>query len=670
MRRDPKPAKSKEAKPPVARKSPKSDGSRVRDLEKRLAEALSREKEGQEQQAATAEILRVISQSPANVQPVFDAVAENAARLCDAFDASIYRRDFDRLLLVAKHGPLPVGPVGEFSLPLVRGTGAGRAVLDGRTVHVADMQNEANEFPESTENARRTGFRTILVVPLMREGAAIGTINLRRTEVQPFTERQVALLQTFADQAVIAIENVRLFTETKEALEQQTATAEILRVISSSPTDLQPVMDAVAKNAARLCAAHDAAILRLDGDVLHSVAHHGPIPYIPGRVVPAIRGTVTGRSVLDRQTVQVADLQTETEEFPESRSLGRELGYRTILSVPLLREGAPVGAILLRRTEVQPFTDKQIALLKTFADQAVIAIENVRLFEELQEKNQALTDAHAQVSGALERQTATSEILRVISSSPTDAQPVFEAIARSAVRLCGGIHGGVLRLSNELLSVVALENLSETAVDVLLSAYPLSPDRAGLVGLAIRERNVIHSPDVERDPRTAHPLLARRAGYSSALTVPILRSGDPIGVIFVTSTTPFVAQQIDLLKTFADQAVIAIENVRLFTELQTSNRELTTALDTQTATSDILRVISQSPTDIQPAFDAIVESAHRLLNGFSAIVTRLVGDESHLSAFTRTTEAGDTFMKSAFPMCRWRTVPCQHKSSVTAHRVS
>ena len=274
-----KPAKAKaEAARPVARKSRKNEGSRVADLKKRLAEALKREAEALEQQTATAEILNVIRSSPTDLQPVLDAVAQSAARLCEGFDAAIFRRDGDRLRLVAHDGPIPAGTIGEFSLTLVRGTVGGRSVLEGRTVHVADMQTELDEFPEGSGTRGAGVTARYLVSPLMREGVAIGVIQIRRTESQLFTERQVALLQTFADQAVIAIENVRLFNETKEALEQQTATSEVLGVISRSPTDVQPVFDTIAQNAARLCGATDTVILRVEDGRLRPVAHAGTIP--------------------------------------------------------------------------------------------------------------------------------------------------------------------------------------------------------------------------------------------------------------------------------------------------------------------------------------------------------------------------------------------------------
>jgi signal transduction histidine kinase len=588
-----------------------------------LAHALS---EALEQQTATAEILRVISSSPMDVQPVFGAIAETAARLCDSLDANIFHRDGDLIRLVGHHGSIPI----QFTIPLVRGTVNGRAVLEGRAVHVADVQSQVDDFPEGSENARIMGHRTILSVPLMREGAAIGTIGVRRTEMRLFTERQVALLQTFADQAVIAIENVRLFKELEarnrdliDALDQQTATAEILRVISTSPTDLQPVLDTVVKSAARFCGAYDASMFRLDADTLRVAAHHGPIPHPVGRLIPVIRGTISGRAVLERRAVHVTDIQAEVEGFPEGQALAHEHGWRTILSVPLLREGASMGTIVLRRAEMNPFTDKQIALLHTFADQAVIAIENVRLFTELQENNRALTEAHGQVTEALEQQTATSEILRVISSSPTDVQPVFDTIAASALSLCGALWSAVLRFDGEMITLAALHNLSDPAgSEAVRQAFPRRPSRRGATDRAILTRAIAYVPDVREDPEYQLQGLAQAAGYRSHLSVPMLRDGQPVGAITLAGASPgaFSERQAHLLQTFADQAVIAIENVRLFKELEARNRDLTEALEQQTATSEILRVISRSQTDVQPVFDTIVRSAVRLCDGlFSAL---------------------------------------------------
>src|SRR5215510_7834241 len=391
-------------------------------------------REALEQQAATTEILSVIASSPTDLQAVLDTVAENAARLCEANDATIARIDGNTLqrLGSAKYGPMPASPPPS----LHRGNPSGRAVIDRTTVHVHDITAEFDgEFPESRLLQQRTAARTILCTPLLREGTPIGVITIRRTEVRPFSEKQIALLKTFADQAVIAIENVRLFQELKESLEQQTATSEILGVIARSPTDLQPVMEAIAESAAGLCEAHDAYIGRVDGEILRLNTHSSdPSRW---RDVPITRSHLAGQAILDRRTVHIHDLATQPDENVRALNWVRD-GVRTVLSTPLLREGAAIGAISIRRMEVRPFTEKQIALLETFANQAVIAIENVRLFKEIQERN-------AELREALEHQTATAEVLGIISRSPTDVQPVLNAIVESAARVCG-IDDVVLRL--------------------------------------------------------------------------------------------------------------------------------------------------------------------------------------------------------------------------------
>jgi two-component system, NtrC family, sensor kinase len=547
-------------------------------LQRDLAEAV-------EQQSATSGILRVISTSPTDVQPVFEVIATSAARLCAAYDAAIYRLDGDRLLLAAHHGSVFVGRIGEMALPLVRGTANGRAVLDAVPVHVADMQAETGGFPEGREIARLHGYRTVLITPLIREGVSIGTISVRRAEVQLFTERQIALLQTFADQAVIAIENVRLFKELAaknrdltQALDQQTATGEILGVIAHSPTDTQPVLDTVVVSAARLCEANDVAIYRRDGDWLRFVAHHGSIPP-PGPVGeyfrPLERGSLTGRSVLEGRIFHVADLQAEADEFPTGSDLARRLGFRTILSVPLMREGVAIGTIMIRRTEAQLFTEHQVALLQTFADQAVIAIENVRLFTELQEKNGALTEAHAQVIEALEQQTATSEILRIISTSPTDLQPVLETVAASAARLCAADDGHIWQRDGAELHLLASWGGQP------VGRQRLTIGRQSVVGRAAHDGRPIHVDDLAEALAAEFPDSWRMKdlGYRTILAVPLLREGAAIGVIMIrrTRVEPFTAAQVELVKTFADQAVIAIENVRLFKELEGANRQLSVA---------------------------------------------------------------------------------------------
>jgi signal transduction histidine kinase len=565
-----------------------------------LAGALT---EAREQQVATAEILRLISSSPTDLQLVMDTVSERAARLCDASDAQIFRLDGGAFRLAASHGPLP--PARQ--VPVTRGSVAGRAVIDRQTIHIRDIATEpSSEFPDSL--AKGAGVRTVLAAPLLREGVPIGVIVIRRMEVRPFSDKQLALLQTFADQAVIAIENVRLLKETKEALEQQTATGEILRVISSSPTDIQPVLDAIAESAARLCAAHDAIVLRLDGDVLQRVSHYGPIAPPTDLVFPATRNTVGGRTVLDRRPIHVVDLQAETDEFPVGSTVARQLGSRTVLGVPLLCSGTAIGAIYIRRTEVKPFADSQIALLQTFAAQAVIAIENVRLFTELQTSNRELTTA-------LDTQTATSDILRVISRSQTDVQPVFDAILASAVRLLQAYAGALTRVAGEQIELVALTSTDHAGETAVRAAFPQPLGYDGPHPQTVRARvpfNIAAAYTDSRIPERAQAA-ARARGYQSLVVIPMLRHDEAIGTISVNRREPggFTDDEIALLKTFADQAVIAIENARLLSELQARTAELTRSVQELQALGEVSQALS-STLDLETVLNTIVSRASQL----------------------------------------------------------
>jgi signal transduction histidine kinase len=576
--------------------------ARVAELEAELTLARA-------QHTATSEILRVISSSPTNLQPTLDAIARNAARVCGTYDATVLLLEGDFMRRVAHYGP--IGSHVREVRPLSSGFVGNRAILDRRPVHVDDiLATEPTDLPDSRASAEAFGFRTLLAVPLLRQNEAIGVLTLRRQEVQPFSDKQIELLKTFADQAVIAIENVRLFNETKEALEQQTATSEILRAISTSPTDLQPVLGAVVKSAARFCGADDASLFRLDGGNLRADAHHGPVPQPLGLLVPVVPGTVGGRAVLERRAVHVPDLQAETQEFPEGSAFARELGHRTTLGVPLLREGAAIGVIQLRRAEVNPFTEKQIALLTTFADQAVIAIENVRLFTELQDKNHALTES-------LERQTATSEILRVISSSPTDVQPVFDTIVRNAVRLCGAVQGHVYRFDGELIHLVAQHNFTPEQLVQWQRTFPRRLEEAGGFRQVFAAGVIQHATDVESDRESAFTpagrAILRALRARSALTVPMFRQGQVVGAIALNhhEVGVFTDAHVELLKTFADQAVIAIENARLLTELQARTQELTRSVDELTALGDVSRALS-STLDLETVLQTIVARANQL----------------------------------------------------------
>jgi GAF domain-containing protein len=578
--------------------------------------------EALEQQTATSEILRVMSSSPTDVRPVFDTIAKSAVKLCDGMHSAVTRLEGGLIHLVASHNwSLEGMAVSErlFPMPPEQDHLTAHAIRDNRIIHIHRMHDDLAVPATSRELAIAQGYQTLLIVPILREARAVGAIIVAKAQ-GPFSESQVELLKTFAEQALIAIENVRLFKELEarnldltEALEQQTATAEILRVISTSPTDIQPVLDTVVKSAARFCGADDAEIY-LSGERLTVSAHYGPIPSPVGRGIEIVRGSVAGRAVLDRRAVHVDDLQAETEEFPVGSAMAREFGYRSALVVPLLREGTAVGTINLRRTEVRPFTDKQTALLQTFADQAVIAIENVRLFKELEVRNRDLTVA-------LEQQTATSEILRVISRSQTDVQPVFDTIVTSAVTLCDGLFSALFQFDGELINQVAQHNFTPEALEQARRLYPTRPSRAHGSGRTILDRAVVHIPDVELDPEYQHQALPRAIGMRSGLFVPMLREGAPIGVIMVARAAPgpFSDNEIDLLKTFADQAVIAVENVRLFKELQARTGELTQSVEKLTALGEISQALS-STLDVETVLDTIVSHASQLAGGAGSAI--------------------------------------------------
>jgi PAS domain S-box-containing protein len=610
--------------------------------------------ESLQQQTATSDILRVISSSPTDIQPVFATMARSAATLCEAFDASIFRVDGDRIVFVGHHGPIAQDHGGDFWLPVVRGTVGGRSVLEGRPIQVADLQAEEHEFPDGVENARRFGFHTILSVPLMRDGVAIGGIQLRRRDVHLFTERHIVLLQTFADQAVIAIENVRLFRELEvrnrdltEALDQQTATGEILRVISSSPTDVQPVFETIARNARRLCNADSGAVYTYDGRLIYLHALDNTSPEgseALRRAYPreATHGSAGGQAILTGRDVHIPDALAH-EGYEMQGLLGA--GLRSMLAVPMRRGGTPVGVIVVHTwEEPRPFTTAQIELLRTFAAQAVIAIQNVRLFDELEVRNRDLTEA-------LDQQTATGEILRVISSTPTDVQPVFDTIVQSAVQLCNGVFSALFRYDGELITQVAQRNFTAEGLEHVRRLYPTRPSRELGSSRAILERAIVHIPDVEADPEYRHHDLTRAVGMRSGLYVPMMKDGEPIGVIMVARAEVgrFSDAQIGLLQTFADQAVIAIENVRLFTALEARNSDLTETLEQQTATGEILRVISSSPTDAQPVFDTIAESAHHLCNAELCQVFRAESELLYFVASRGQSPEGLAAARRAFP---------------------
>ena len=575
--------------------------------------------EAREQQTATSEVLEVISGSPGDLQPVFAAMLENAVRICDAKFGNIYRWGGEALHLVAAHNTPPAFVEARRSTPFFSPgpkSVVGRMVATKTVIHVADLAAEQayikDRIPSAVAAVELGGVRTILAVPMLNKNELIGSFTVYRQQVRPFTDKQIDLVQNFAAQAVIAIENARLLNELRQSLEQQTATSEVLQVISSSPGDLEPVFQAMLENAVRICHAKFGIIYRWDSDALHLVASHNVPPAFadarrrsPRRPRPE---APTGRMIANKTVVHTANLaaeQTYIERDPDTVTSVEVGGVRSLLSVPMLKENELIGGFTLSRQEVRPFTDKQIELVKNFAAQAVIAIENARLLNELRQRTADLTEA-------LEQQTATSEVLQAISSSFGDLEPVLATMLENAVRICDAKFGNIYRWDGEVLHLLASHNTPPAFAEARKRS-PLRPPPETPVGRMLAHKAAFHSADM-----AAHPGYIDRSdpgsiaavelgGVRTILAIPMLKENELIGSfsVYRQEVRPFTDKQIALVTSFASQAVIAIENARLLNELRQS-------LEQQTATSQVLQVISSSPGDLQHVFATMLENATRI----------------------------------------------------------
>ena len=523
---------------------------------------------------------------------------------------------------------------------------SGRAILTHSTVQIPDTNTDEDY---RGLGAKQSGFRSLLATPLLRGDRAIGSIVIYKAKPGTFTARQLDLLQNFAAQAVIAIENARLFDEVQsktrdlqESLQQQTATADVLKVISRSAFDLQTVLDTLVQSATQLCEADHAWLLQREGDFFlfkssfgYDTATHERIKKLfQRRSAPINRGSIAGRSALGACVVHVADVLADPDyKFMEAQEIG---GYRAALGAPLLRDGKVVGVIFVARTRPEPYSAKQIELVTTFADQAVIAIENARLFNEVQERTRDLSES-------LKQQTATADVLKVISRSAFDLQAVLNTLVESAVTLSGAQIGTIFQRRGELFYLTAAYNFPG-AVEYG-RANPVAPGLGTNVGRTAMTGTVMQMPDVLADPDfTAHGY-QQLGNFRALLGIPLKRDGKVEGVFSLCKRDPglFEPRHVELVQTFADQAVIAIENARLFNETKE-------ALERQTATADILKVIASSPSDVQPVFEAIAASANRLIGGYSTAVFRFIDGVQHLKAFTPTTPEADEILKNTFPM--------------------
>ena len=582
--------------------------------------------EALEQQTATSEVLKVISSSPGELEPVFNAMLENATRICEATFGNLFLCEGPIFRSVAVHSKgghadswrrNPVIDLRDNAeVPL------NRVANTKQVVHIPDLRTDQSYIGKHSRIitlVEVAGARTYLIVPMLKEGELVGAISMFRQEVRPFTDKQIELVKNFAAQAVIAIENTRLLNELRESLQQQTATADVLKVISSSPGNLEPVFEAMLEKAVRICDANFGMLFRVEDGAVSAAAMFGVPPAFAefwqrGPQRPGPR-TALGRVVETRQTVHIADIKLEPAYiagepvFLSAVSLG---GFRTLIAVPMLKDNELVGAIGIYRQEVRPFIEKQIELLTNFAAQAVIAIENTRLLNELRE--------------SLQQQTATADVLKVISRSTFDLQAVLQTLVESAARLCDADKTIITRQKNGVFYRAEAYGFSPEFMGYVRN-IPIQPERGSGFGRALLEGRAVHIPDVKTDPEYTLVEGQRLGDYRTVLTVPMLREGVPTGVLSLTRSEvrPFTEKQIELASTFADQAAIAIENVRLFESVEARTRELAKSLEELRTTQDRL-VQTQKLASLGQLTAGIaheIKNPLNFVNNFSARLQRI-----------------------------------------------
>ena len=677
-----------------------SDITEAKEREAQNRNLIAGQTAGIEHQSATIDVLKAMSSSPGNAQPVFEIIVRRACELCDAPSAAFYQFDGRLVHFRVEFGAESIMARGaleayrrQFPMPPTRGSFAMRAIMDREIVHIRDIAKESGvSEPSGTSVTNR-----ILSIPLLRNGEAIGSISLSGGKTGGFTDSQVELLRTFAEQAVIAIGSAETYRELQartaalaerniafsEQVEHQSATIDVLKAMSASPGDAQPVFDLIVHRAAEVCNAPNAVLFRYDGELLHWQATSGADAFASPEAFEALRRrfpmapsreSSIGRSILSGRISHVRDIDADPDLYQQLR----DIGMKSLVGVPLLRDGVPLGVIGLSAREPGGFSDSQVALLETFAEQAVIAIGSAETYRELQARTAALAERNSEYGERIEHQSATIDVLKVMSASPGDTQPVFDLIVRRAAELCNSSGAGLLEFDGELVHFRTSYGVDPAAVRAYAAIFPMIPTRESIACRSIIEKQVIHIRDMDAEPGVLQ--VARNLGMKSNIAVPLLRDSSVVGALTLTANEPggFSDSQVELLQTFAEQAVIAIGSAETYRALQQRTEALTrsveelraaeaellatnAALDTrnseygeqiqhQSATIDVLKVMSASPGDPQPVFDLIVRRAQELCNGMSVGLFEYDGSLMHIGASFGGNSTATSRFEAMFPM--------------------